>query len=129
MLRFEDHGDFVEIALATEQRNDLPSIGDAYLTIRVSSGGFAGHNQVWILGPVLRSFCRSLIALERDRKGEAVIDSISPRELYLSIKAVDSRGHMLIGGTTGFEVQHENSRVWHSVEFGFEFDPSQLSRA
>ncbi len=129
MLRFENQQDFVEIDLAGQEPADLPSQGDAYLTIRVSAAGFAGHNDLWIRAPALRSFCQALIVLERDRWGEAVLESISPDELRLVVRSVDSRGHMLVEGSTGYEVQRENSRPWHSVDFGFEFDPSQLSRA
>jgi hypothetical protein len=129
MLRFEDHEDFVEIALASKDTGDFRSTGDTYLTIRISSHGFVGENQVWVLGPILRSFCQSLIALEHNRQGEAILGSISPGELRLSIRSIDHRGHMSIEGITGYEVQRENSKARHSIEFGFEFDPSQLLRA
>ena len=129
MLRFENQDDFVEIDLATQETADLPSRDDACLTIRVSAAGFAGHNDMWVLASALRSFCQSLTALERDRRGEAVLESISPDELRLVIRSVDSCGHMAVEGTTGYQVQREHSRPWHSVTFGFEFDPSQLVRA
>ncbi|MDB6027904.1 MAG: hypothetical protein JWM68_4127 [Verrucomicrobiales bacterium] len=129
MLRFENQQDFIEIDLASQETADLPSVGDAYLTIRVSATGFTGHNDVWVIADALRSFCQALVALERDRRGKACLDSMSPNELRLVVRSVDSCGHMLIEGSTGYEVQHENSRCWHSVDFGFEFDPSQLLKA
>lgn len=129
MLRFNSQEDFAEIDLATQESAELASRGDAYLTMRVSSAGFAGQNDLWVLAAVLRSFCQSLVALERDRCGEAVLESISPGELRIVVRAVDSRGHMALEGSTGYEVQRENSRHWHSVAFGFEFDPAQLVRA
>lgn len=104
----------------------MPANGDAYLMIRVSSAGFTGRNDLWVLGSALRSFCHALVALERTRCGEAVLESISPNELRLLVRSVDLRGHMLVEGVTGYQVQHENSQTWHSVQFGFEFDPSQL---
>jgi hypothetical protein len=128
MLRFENHQDFVEIDLENQETADLPSKGDAYLTIRVSAAGFTGHNDLWVSASEFRCFCRALIVLDRDRRGEVMLESISPAELRLVVRAVDSRGHMLIEGSTGYEVQRENSRPWHSVDFGFEFEPSQLSR-
>jgi len=128
-LRFENHDDFLEIELATQETADLASRGDAYFTVRVSSGGFTGHNDLWVLAEALRSFCHSLVALEHDRRGEAVLESVSPNELRIVIRSVDSRGHMAVEGFTGYEVQRENSRPWHSVAFGFEFDPSQLLSA
>ena len=129
MLRFDSQDDFVEIDLATQETADLPSRGDAYLTVRVSSSGFRGHNDLWVLAAALRSFCQSLVALERDRRGEAVLESVSPDQLRIAVRSVDSRGHMGVEGSTGYGVQRENSRPWHSVAFGFEFDPSQLMRA
>jgi hypothetical protein len=129
MLRFDNLDSFVEIDLATHETADLPARGDAYLKIRALSEGFAGHNDLWVLADAFRSFCQSLVALERDRRGEAILESISPEELRLVVRSVDSRGHMAVEGVTGYEVQRENSRPWHSVAFGFEFDPSQLVRA
>jgi hypothetical protein len=129
MLRFENQEDFVEIGLANQETADLPSRGDAYLTVRVSSAGFSGHNDLWVLGHSLRAFCTALIALEHERRGEAAIEAISPGELTLKIRSVDSRGHMSIEGSTGYDVHRENSRPWHAIHFGFEFDPSQLTKA
>jgi hypothetical protein len=129
MLRFDDHEDFVEIDLATQETDDLPSRGDAYLTIRVSSAGVVGHNDLWVLAPALRSFCQALMTLESNRRGAAVLESVSPDELRLLVRSVDSRGHMAVEGSTGYHVQRENTRPWHAVHFGFEFDPSQLVKA
>jgi hypothetical protein len=129
MIRLDSKNDFVELDLATQETTDLPSRGDGHMTVRVSSSGFTGHNDLWVLAAALRSFCQSLVALERDRRGEAVLESISPDELRIVVRSVDSRGHMAVEGSTGHGVQRENSRPWHSVAFGFEFDPSQLERA
>jgi hypothetical protein len=129
MLRFENQEDFVELDLVEQEAADLPSRGDAYVTVRVSAAGFCGHNDLWVLPPALRSFCQGLLALERDRRGQAVLESVLPEELRIVIRSVDSCGHMAVEGSTGYEVQREHSRPWHSVAFGFEFDPSQLVRA
>jgi hypothetical protein len=129
MLRFENRDDFVEINLARQETANLPSHGDGYVDIRVSSAGFTGHNDLLVAAHSLCSFCTALVALERDRRGEAVIESISPGELKLKIRSVDSLGHMAIEGSTGYHIQRRNSRAWHAVHFGFEFDPSQLVKA
>jgi hypothetical protein len=129
MLRFENHQDFLEIDLKRQESTDSPSNGDAYLTVRVSSGGFSGHNDLWVLASALRSFCQGLVILERDRRGEAVLESMSPEELRIMVRSLDSFGHMLVEGSTGGQVYREHARPWHSVTFGIEFDPSQLVRA
>jgi stage V sporulation protein SpoVS len=129
MLRFNCKDDFLEIDLASEEAADVPSRGDAYLTIRVSSAGFAGHNDLWVSADSLRAFCAGLIAHECSRRGEASIEAYSPGELKLKVRSVNSRGHMAVEGITGYEVQRENVLYWHAVHFGFEFDPSQLKTA
>src|SRR5205809_970345 len=112
MLRFEHQQDFVEIDLASQEAGALPSRADAYLTVRVSAAGFAGQNDLWVVASALRTFCQALIALERNRRGEAVLESISPDELHLVISSIDSCGHMAVEGTTGYGVQREHSRPW-----------------
>lgn len=54
---------------------------------------------------------------------------MSPNELILELKFIDSAGHIGIFGKIGKHVQSERSLIFHSLEFGFEFDPSQLISA
>lgn len=129
MIRFQDHKNYVEIDIANQEDGDMPSRGDAYVTIEISSNGFSGHNDLWVSYGSIQSFCRDLIRLEEIRKGETILESISPDELYIRIFSTTSRGHIGILGTTGYSIQNENSRFNHSVSFGFEFDPSQLLTA
>jgi hypothetical protein len=129
MLRFENQEDFVELNLAKQETADLPSKGDAYVTVRISAAGFSGQNVLWVLAPALRSFCQGLVALERERRGQAVLESVLREELRIVVRSVDSWGHMAVEGSTGYRVQREHVRPWHSVTFGFEFDPAQLIRA
>jgi hypothetical protein len=128
MLRLENVEDFVEVGLVSQETDDLPSRGDVYVTIRISSAGFTGHNDLWVLASVFRCFCKSLVELERDRRGEAVLESISPNELRLLVRSVDSSGYVAVEGFPGYEVLRDHSHYWHSVNFGFGFDPSQLVR-
>jgi hypothetical protein len=129
MIRFEAAGDFFELELARVDASDLPSKGDAYVTVRVDSAGFCGHNDLWVPGAALAAFCADLIALERSRHGNAELNSISPDELALAVRSIDSRGHLAVEGSTGYDAHRDGWSFWHSVHFGFEFDPSQLVRA
>ena len=129
MVKFHDHKNFVEIAIANQEDGDLQSGGDAYVTVEISSNGFSGHNDLWVSSDSIKSFCRNLVRLEAKRTGKAILESISPGELHIKVFSTTSRGHMGIEGTTGYSIQNENSRFNHSVSFGFEFDPSQLVEA
>ena len=128
-LRLHNVDDFFEMAVAIEEDHTLQNFGDAYITIKVQSHGFVGHNDVWVTGDAFASFCRSLLALERSLSGEAVLESISPKELKLRIRSVSCRGHLAVEGETGHRIRGQNGLYWHSVSFGIEFEPSQLTRA
>jgi hypothetical protein len=129
MIRFADHGNFFELDLSMQEHENLPSKGDAYITITLSSHGYAGQNDLWVSFESLCNFCRDIIKLEVTRKGEAILESLSPGELYLQIFSIDSLGHMGVRGNTGFRVFKGTDLFPHSVTFGFEFDPSQLVKA
>lgn len=122
MLRFHDQTDFVEIDVASEEDPG----GDVYLTLRVSSSGFEGHNDLWVLGSEFTAFCVALRHLEKERRGEAKLTGMSPEELTLVLRSIDSKGHMIVEGHTGYSIQRSVTRPFHCVHFGIEFDPSQL---
>jgi hypothetical protein len=61
-------------------------------------------------------------ALDQTLRGEALLVSMSPRELDLRIASADLLGHMLISGSTGCRVRRSRRAYWHAVHFGFEFE-------
>jgi hypothetical protein len=83
MIKFQDHKNYVVIDIVNQEDGDLPSHGDAYVTIEISSNGFSGHNHLWVSYSSIRSFCKNLIHLEAVRKGETILESISPGELHI----------------------------------------------
>jgi hypothetical protein len=101
--------------------------GDACFFVAVNSAGFSGANEVWVDSAALQTFCRALVALEKARKGEASLSSISPGELELTIGSVSSLGHLAVSGELGWPVRREHGLFDHLVRFGFEFDSGQLS--
>jgi len=129
ILRLQNIDDFFEMGVAIEEDHTLQNFGDAYITIKVQSHGFVGHNDLWVTGNAFASFCRSLLALEKSLSGEAVLESISPKKLKLRIRSISSRGHLAVEGETGYQIHGENGLYWHSVSFGIEFEPSQLTKA
>ena len=72
---------------------------------------------------------QQLRELEAKRQGEAAIEGLSPGEFRLRLWSVDRRGHMAVGGlVTKLVHKGEGSPYRHSVEFGFEFDPTLLPK-
>ena len=127
-LQFNGMGALFRMDAALED-DPIQSKGDAYLTIQVSSAGFTGRNDLWVCDNVFSEFCRSLVTLERSLKGECLIESVLPEELRLRVFAANSRGTLAIEGTTGYLRLDGDLKFWHSVSFGFAFEPQQLTKA
>jgi len=122
---FKNLNNKVEIDVKIEE-DEIPFKGDVYLSVQVESNGFICHNELWIFKEEFDSFVQALIELEEKRKGEAVLTSISPNELELKVHSVTNRGHIAIVGKTGLRVFDQEKSFQHSLEFGFQFDASQL---
>lgn len=129
MLRFHNGDNYLEMMIEIEEDQSLQSYGDAAVSITLQSHGFSGYSDFWVFGQALGSFCTSLISLANTLNGEASLESISPNELKLGIRSLSQEGNIVIAGTTGRMIYEENSKIWHSVSFGFEFEPSQLIEA
>lgn len=127
-IRFSHADDYIELNIVEVE--ELPQVaGDTRMLVEVQSSGFKGDNDVWVSVGSFLDFCSSLVELAEKRSGEAQLESISPNELDLVIRPVDSVGHFGVFGTTGYHVIREHGSVFHSVSFGFEFDPAQLRDA
>lgn len=103
--------------------------GDALLGVRMQSSDFTGSTEVWVLREQLHQFCACLIALNGSLRGEASLESISPKELELKVLSVSSRGHIAIEGKVGRYAYGPERMYWHSAAFGFEFEQTQLAQA
>ncbi len=125
-MKIENGRDSIDIKFEFENETSLPSYGDARVTVAVSSNGYSGSSAAWLSSEEIEKFSLALIKLENDRKGEAIIRSMSPGELKLKIYATNSRGHMAISGLIGEPVQSGIDDVAHSLKFGFSFEPSFL---
>ncbi|OOG40588.1 hypothetical protein B0E51_08040 [Rhodanobacter sp. C05] len=129
MMRLENVGSFFEMDVAIKQGQSAQNHGDAFVTVNLSSGGFGGQCGAWVSGPEFSAFRAALVSLERSLKGEAMLESISPGSLKFKIYPANNRGHLAIEGSTGHHVFEERKNFWHSVSFGFTFEPQQLTRA
>lgn len=102
---------------------------DPLIVVRVKSRGFEGANELYVEREALVAFCRALASLQRNLSGEASLESMSPEELRIRVYAATSRGNLAVSGKLGYHLHDENSVHWHCVEFGFEFEQTQLSEA
>jgi hypothetical protein len=129
MMRLENVRSFFEMDVAIKENNSLQSHGDAFVAVNLLSGGFGGQSKAWVSGPEFSAFRTALISLEKSLKGEATLESISPESLKFRIYPANNRGYLAIEGSTGHYVREEGKMFWHSISFGFAFEPQQLTNA
>ncbi len=124
-MRILNGANYIDLEVQLETDSSLPSCGDALIGVAVSSNGYTCKNQVWVAKQELDLFATSIRALDKYRKGEAVLSSMSPDELFLKVYAYDRVGHMAIVGKTGYQVTGAVG-FDHSIEFGFTIEPEQV---
>ena len=114
----------VDVAV-TEVAAPIPSHsagGDVRLYVRLACEGFMGTGSSWIDRDVWRRFLRDLERLDDRRDGEAVVESMSPKELRLRIFVTDRAGHVAVDGQV--RTQSIRDLRW---QFGaIQFDPTLL---
>ena len=100
-----------------------PADTDVLLNVTVRVRGFAAEVQAWVLGAEWAQFVSDLRRLERDRRGRATVEGMSPDEFRMEVFSTDPAGHMALTGTVrrphveGFTL---------ALEFGFAFEPDLL---
>jgi hypothetical protein len=114
-----DSGDFVSI----ERCDDDGPSHDVLVIVDVRCRGFTGRIDTWILREAWAAFCDRLDMLEHRRLGEASVESISPKELLLTIRSLDRAGHMGIEGFVGYRGTNGETLLTFSW---LPFDPSSL---
>jgi hypothetical protein len=128
-LHFRSPGHSLDVDADIAGDASLQSYGDAHVRLVLDSGGFAGRNVAWLRREDLERFADRIAALDRAAEGEATLASMSPHALELAVRAVASRGHVALSGSTGHLVRTEHAQFWHAVSFGFEVERGQLSQA
>jgi len=92
--------------------------GDVRLAVRVRFGDFAGAADAWILRDAWDAFLADLRTLDERRRGEALLQGISPGELRLRFFARDRAGHLAVEGEVGTRA--------HGREALLRFDPIEI---
>src|SRR4051794_14218298 len=93
MIRIAGDNGWLEIAPGDDQET---------FDARASVGDFSGRNpRVGIGADVQQRFLQELRGVERDRRGEARLQSMSPDELEVVVRVVDAPGHVWLEGHIG----------------------------
>lgn len=101
--------------------------GDVRLRASIASLGFFGsHDEIWVSAADVDSFLHQLTVLEQQRRGEALLESMSPSDLRLAVAATDSSGHVSAIGFVGRIRGSERSPIHARLGFHLDVDPGHL---
>jgi len=123
-MKLTDGIAWVEIAVATVSAAIPPHSagGDIRLQVGLTCDGFTGTGSSWIARDVWQRFIRALEHIDDRREGEAVVESMSPDELWLRIRVTDRAGHVAVDG----QVRTRSVRDLRWQFGAIQFDPSLL---
>ena len=123
----------VEIALRQMGQVGTPSEGDLGVDVAATSaatgvgGPFAGRNDsVWIGRDEWARFLEDLRRLERARRAEARVESMSPGEFRLAVIVTGRAGDVAADGWVGRRYAARDGIAHDRVSFSVELDPSAL---
>ena len=119
---------FVEVLLVERSPSGFAGAGDLRLQVRVAFSTFTGeYDQVWIESNAFRDFLAQLRTLEAQRRGSAILSSMSPGELDLEIHSIGSAGQMAASGQLGrHTLISDGGWAWCQIPFYFQLSSPSL---
>jgi len=119
-----------EISVREIMPVDSPAAGDRHVDVSVVCRQFSARNAgAWISASEWARFGRELHALERARRGEALLESQSPADLRLRLYASDRAGHIAVEGHVGAHHAVADRMREVKLSFAFELDAGLLGGA
>ena len=82
------------------------------------------NNFVWLSVSDIEEFLESLDTLDKYRKGQATLQSMSPEDFQLTLKAVDDLGH--VSATSRLRKKVLTHDYAFDTQIEFEIDPSTV---
>jgi hypothetical protein len=113
----------VEISVREVMPVDSPVPGDRHVDVSVVCRHFRARNcGAWISAPDWTRFGHELRALDKSRRGEALLVSQSPADLRLRLYAWDQAGHIAVEGHVGAYHTVADGMREVTLSFAFEID-------
>lgn len=83
------------------------------------------NNYIWIAEADIEKFLLDLETLDKNRSGQAVLESMSPGELQLTFQAIDNLGHLSV--RCNYKKKDEMNKDYsYDLEVEFQIDPTSL---
>jgi hypothetical protein len=125
-IQIQDRDNRLAVREVWRVPSDVQFGDDVQLLIEVVSGKFVGEATAFFDQPRLLEFNSVLRELERSRTGFAELTTLYSDEVRLRFEIADGWGRTRVVGKI-INYDHGGSQPCkHSLEFGFDFDPTLL---
>lgn len=84
------------------------------------------NTYIWLRHPEIEKFIIEVDALDKSRKGEATLESMSPGEMMLTLKPIDDLGHLSVSLRLAKE-DSINKDYSFDIKVAFQIDPTSLT--
>ncbi|MFN7116237.1 MAG: hypothetical protein ACK4TA_05520 [Saprospiraceae bacterium] len=133
---FENNNQYMEITNEVKTRNikfiKVESVRDHYpshrIQIEIGTENIQTNfdNYIWLSDTNIENFLTELDKLDKYRKGQAILESMSPEEMQLVFKAIDDLGHLSVALQLAKE-NRINQDYSYTIKVEFEIDPTSLA--
>jgi hypothetical protein len=99
------------------------------MSVIASYEGFSGkYARIWLSHDALDAFVDSLVSLDRIRRGDACLESMSPDEFVMRLFSTDSLGHIALSILLKRPMYKFGKCRFLKLELTFELDASRMSQ-
>ncbi len=100
---------------------------DFHIGVKVNANGFvAQKDSIGINRERFGAFLRQLKVFQQSPKGEVILDSMSPGEFQMQLKAVGKKYHVVVQGQISRTIYQAESALLNTLQFAFRVDSSYL---
>ncbi len=120
-MRIYTEDNMIEIRVLETGREDF------HIGVKVNANGFVAHkDSIGINTESFGVFLRQLKAFQEEPKGEVILDSMSPGEFQMQLKAVGKKYHVVVQGQLNRTIYQAESALLNTLQFAFRVDTAYL---
>ena len=100
---------------------------DFHIGVKVNANGFVAHkDSIGINRASFHGFVRQLKAFQEKQAGEVILNSMSPSEFQMVIRAAGKRYHVVVQGQLSRTIYQAESALLNTLQFAFRVDTTYL---
>ncbi|MBI1282476.1 MAG: hypothetical protein GC179_30395 [Anaerolineaceae bacterium] len=100
---------------------------DFHIGVKVNANGFvAQKDSIGINMQSFDVFLKQLKAFQNELKGEVILDSMSPGEFQMQLRAAGKRYHVVVQGQISRTIYQAESALLNTLQFAFRVDTAYL---